>query len=98
MITNEQFQEYLEKVDDTTKFILNQDVLDNSNSNVEYCINAFYTKRYGKSPDNIIWVKQGNTPITEFYPSEINIPWLTSYIEFRNSFLNDNEYMCVCFG
>lgn len=91
MITDEQFQEFLTSIDETVKYILNQDVLDNSKSNIEYCVNAFYSKKYGKDPNDIIWVKQGNTPITEFYSSELNLTWLCTYLKFHNNFLKDSE-------
>lgn len=91
MITDEQFQEFLTSIDGIVRYLVNQDVLDNSKSNVEYCVDAFYSKRYGKDLNEIIWVKQGNTPITEFYSSELNLTWLTTYIKFYNNFLKDSK-------
>ncbi len=87
MISNEEYKEFLNTIDESIKRLISQDILDDSKRNIEHCADAFYKKRYDREPKEIVWVKQGNTPITEFYPSELMLPWLVTYMKYYNRFL-----------
>jgi hypothetical protein len=89
MISNQEHEEFLKTIDESIKLLMSQDVLDDSKSNIEYCAQAFFVKRYKKEPKQSVWVKQGNSPITEFYSSELMIPWLVTYMKYYNNFLKD---------
>lgn len=56
---------------------------------VEFAINRFCKIRLGKELP-IKWVKQGDS-IKEFYPSEFNMTWLVTYINYYNEFLSDDN-------
>lgn len=91
MISNEEYEKFLNTIDESIKLLMSQDILDDSKGNIQYCVNAFYTQRYEREPKEIVWVKQGNTPITEFYPSELMLPWLITYMKYYNNFLKDSD-------
>jgi hypothetical protein len=86
MITNEEYEEFLTTIDDSIKTIIKQDVLDDSKWNIQCCVDAFCEIKFGKRLPTI-WVKQGNLPISEFYPSEHHLSWLATYIKFYSTFL-----------
>ena len=87
MISKEQHEEFLNTIDTSIKRLVAQEILDDSKGNIEYCSQVFFTKRYGSKPEQIVWVKQGNSPIIEFYPSELTLPWLVTYMGYYNSFM-----------
>lgn len=93
MITDEEFERYLTLLDDNISVIIlnNALLLEDSKSNIEYFTKTFYKESYGKEPNEIIWVKLNNTPITEFYPSELNLTWLCTYITFYHEFLQNKH-------
>ena len=91
MISNEEYKEFLNTIDESIKRLLTQDILDDSKCNIEYCAQAFFITRYEKDPKQTVWVKQGNSPITEFYPSDLMIPWLVTYMKYYNSYLRGGE-------
>jgi hypothetical protein len=88
MISNEEHEEFLTTIDESIKGLISQNILDSSEGNITFCVNHFYEKRYNRTPEDIIWVKQGNTPITEFYSSELMLPWLVTFMKYYNRFLS----------
>jgi|TARA_R110002126_G_scaffold143324_6_gene289506 hypothetical protein len=91
MISNEEYNEFLNTIDWSIKQVISQDTLDDSRDNINYIANAFFTQRYGRESKGIVWVKQGNTPITEFYPSELMLPWLVTYLKYYKNFIEEGN-------
>lgn len=89
MITNEQHEEFLKQVDDhidAFKEVTNS-LFDDSI--VEFAINKFCMIRLGRELP-IKWVKQGDS-VKEFYPADLNLSWLITYINYYNEFLTKDE-------
>jgi hypothetical protein len=88
-MTNLQQEIFLGGLDETIKefYDMGKSVIDDTET-IEVCVNKFTEIRNG-SPLPIVWVKESNTPIKEFYPSELNLTWLVSYVVYYNYLLKD---------
>ena len=90
-MTNEQQQTFLLGLDESIKgFHKMGETLINGSLTIEFCLDKFTTIRNGKSLP-IVWVKDSNTEIKEFYPSELNLTWLISYVTYYNQCVKDED-------
>jgi hypothetical protein len=103
MITNEEHEDFLKQIDlQIESFMDTCDSLDETV--VEFAIDKFCMIRLGKTLP-IKWVKLGDG-IKEFYPSDLNMSWLITYINYHNKFLNkegdlellDIKHSCIFLG
>ena len=93
MISNEQHEEFLNNLDKEIKSFLGDDILADDKPNLEFCMNRFNVMRNGKQYP-IVGVKDGSSPITEFYASEVTLRWLITYMVYHTTFLQspmDND-------
>tara|TARA_R110000803_G_scaffold13218_5_gene37317 strand:+ start:1760 stop:2197 length:438 start_codon:yes stop_codon:yes gene_type:complete len=94
------YQTILDVVDDKSKLYEDKFKLDNK-EDVISSINKYTSLRHGHELP-IVWVKQSNPIITDFYPSEINKRWLSSFITYYDIISNmnnsdDNEIYVCCY-
>jgi hypothetical protein len=92
MITNEQHERFLSKIDEQIKNLKEQNHFTNSKSNIEFCLERFCQIKYGKVLP-IVFVSNPNkySNVTEYYSSEMNLPWLVSYVFYYTEFLTLNK-------
>ena len=93
-ITNEQHEEFLKQIDEHMNAF--KEVCDTllDDTLVEFAMERFCKIRLGRELP-IKWVKQGDG-IKEFYPSDLNMSWIVTYINYYNEFLdkeNDSELL-----
>lgn len=94
------YQMILDMVDDKYKLYNDKFKLDNK-EDVISSINKYTSLRYGYELP-IVWVKQSNPIIRDFYPSEINKRWLSSFMTYYNTISDmnnsdDNEIYVCCY-
>ncbi len=90
MVTNEQHELFLSQIDGKVKeFYETGAVFTDDKGTIEVCIDKFTELRHGHNLP-IKWVKESNSEIKEFYPSELNLTWLISYITYYNEYLKDH--------
>jgi hypothetical protein len=90
MITNEQHEKFFKEIDDligSFKTVCNT-ILDDGL--VEFALERYTKIRFGRQLP-IKWVKQGDTEVKEFYTAELNLPWLVTYINYYNEFLDNDS-------
>ena len=76
MISEEKFKDLLSNLDNSIENKKNEPDI-----GVEWCVKEYCKIKFNKELP-IVWVKEGTTPITEFYPSELNLSWIVTYIDF----------------
>jgi len=90
MVTKQQHEDFLSSIDDyLIEFRETIKCLDDRDSTIELCINKFTQIRYGKELP-IVWVKDSSTEVKEFYPPELNLTWMITYITYFNQYLIDD--------
>jgi hypothetical protein len=91
MITNEQHEEFLKELDNHVEAFRDtcDEVLEDGGL-VEFALERYTKLRFGYELP-IKWVKQSNDEVKEFYPSELNLPWLVGYINYHNRFIPDDD-------
>jgi hypothetical protein len=90
MINNEQHQKFIDEIDEHIESFVDVCNTLSDDGIVEFAMERFTKIRFGKQLP-VKWVKQGDTEVSEFYPSEINLPWLVSYINYHNQFVDDKD-------
>jgi hypothetical protein len=106
MITNEQQEHFLSQLDDKLKeFYETSECIKGDKDTIEMCINKFTQVRCGKNLP-IHWVKESNFEIKEFYPTELSLTWLVTYITYYNELLKNDpdkeleemKHACIFLG
>jgi hypothetical protein len=89
MISNEQHKDFLDTIDHSINHHISGSTI--NRGDIEYFSTKLFVKRFNRKPKDIVWVKEGNTPITEFYSSKLMVPWLTTFIKYYQTFLKNKE-------
>lgn len=80
-MTNEQHERFLSELDENIKKMANQEILACDESNITFCLGIFTEIKYGKKLP-IVLIKSPTHEVNEFYSSELNLPWLLTYVQY----------------
>jgi hypothetical protein len=54
-------------------------------------MNRFNEIRFGEHYP-IVWVKDASSPVKEFYPSDLTLNWLVTYMEYHTNVIEGFKY------